>query len=184
MLRVVRLLMLTAGMAIPAAAQQRGEWAAYGRDQTGARFSPLTRITRENVGRLTVAWTFRTGDSAVRRVPKFEATPLMVDGLLYLSTPFGRAIALDPVTGGLKWDYRTDANRSGNWGDFASRGVSTWLDARAPAGAPCRRRIYLPVIDGRIVALDAKTGKPCTGFGTGGTVRLRDGLHNTPYYAE
>ncbi len=55
-------------------AQQPREWSAYGRDQSGSRFSPLTLITRENVAGLTVVWTFRTGDSTVRRVPKFEAT--------------------------------------------------------------------------------------------------------------
>ncbi len=184
MTNTLRALMLAAGVAAPVAAQQPGEWSAYGRDQSGARFSPLTQITRQNVARLTVAWSFRTGDSAVRRVPKFEATPLMVDGTLYLSTPFGRAIALDPVTGAERWEFHTTADRGGNWGDFASRGVSTWLDPRAPAHASCKRRIYLPVIDGRIIALDARSGHPCAGFGNAGTVRLRDGLHNTPYYAE
>ena len=167
-----------------AVAQTPGEWAAYGRDHFGSRFSPLTGITKDNVVRLTVAWTYRTGDSAVRRTPKFEATPIVVDGLLYLSTPFGRAIALDPATGQERWSYDAKADRGGNWGDFASRGVSTWVDSRAAPGAVCRRRIYLPVIDGRIVALDARRGTPCKGFGRNGTVHLRDGLRNTPYYAE
>ena len=170
-----------------AAAQSTlGEWTAYGHDALGSRFSPLTTITRDNVGQLTIAWTYRTGEIAVktRQSTKFEATPLMVDGTLFLSTPFGRAIALDPETGAERWSYDARSDRGGDWGDFANRGVSTWLDPRAPNGALCRRRIYLGTIDARIIALDAKTGTLCRSFGEGGTVNLKKGLRNGPYYAE
>ena len=163
----------------------RGDWAAYGRDAFGSRYSPLTQITRENVAKLAVAWTYRTGDTAqTRRPSKFEATPLMVDGTLYLSTPFGRAIALDPKTGRELWSYDAHVDRNGNWGDFASRGVSAWVDPAAASSAQCSRRIYLPTIDARIIALDAKRGTPCIGFGQNGVVNLRRGLRNAPYYAE
>ncbi len=176
------------GLAPTARAQSTSaeEWAAYGRDGFGSRFSPLAQITRENVGQLQVAWTYRTGeiDAKTQQAMKFEATPLMVDGTLYLSTPLGRVIALDPATGKQRWTYDAQVDKGGDWGDFANRGVSTWLDARAPRNAPCRRRIYLGVIDARIIALDAKTGSPCRTFGDGGTVRLRKGLRNTPYYVE
>src|SRR5690242_12888506 len=118
------------------------EWAAYGRDALGGRYSPLTQINRTNVARLTVAWTYRTGDTArTPRPAKLEATPLMVDGVLYLATPFGRAIALDPTTGKSLWTYDAHVDHNGNWGDFASRGVSTWVDPKIPAGAACHRRI-------------------------------------------
>jgi quinoprotein glucose dehydrogenase len=119
-----------------------------------------------------------------RQPVKFEATPLVVDGMMFLSTPFGRAIALDPVTGTERWVYDAKVDRGGNWGDFASRGVSTWLDPRAASGAHCRRRIFLPTIDARIIALDARTGTPCHAFGDSGTVHLKRGLHNAAYYAE
>src|SRR5881628_1890605 len=113
-------------LASPCVAQTASEWTAYGRDQFGSRYSPLTQITRDNVNRLTVAWTYRTGEmEKTRQAAKFEATPLMVDGTLYLSTPFGRAIALDPATGSEKWTYDSHVDRGGNWGDFANRGVST-----------------------------------------------------------
>ena len=169
-------------VALHAQSRTDGEWAAYGRDQLGGRYSPLTQVTRENVAQLTVAWTYRTGDTAhVRRQVKFEATPLVVDGTMFIATPFGRAIALDPVTGKEKWAYDARPNRDDGWGDFANRGVSTWVDPRAAAGAPCKRRIFLPVIDARIVALDAATGKPCAGFGTNGQVSLRVGLHIPPF---
>src|SRR3569833_2706748 len=69
----------------------RGEWSSYGHDPLGSRFSPLAQITRENVDKLAVAWSYRTGDAEIdtRATAKFEATPLMVDGTLYLSTPLG-----------------------------------------------------------------------------------------------
>ena len=98
--------------------------------------------------------------------------------------PFGRVVALDPSSGRERWAFDSHVDRQGNWGDFANRGVSTWLDPRARPGAACRRRIYLGTIDARIIALDAKTGAPCRDFGERGTVTLRRGLHNTPYYTE
>src|SRR5690348_2320335 len=81
----------------PLAAQSAGEWPAYGRDAAGTRNSPLAQITPANASRLAPAWTYRTGEFArADEDTRFEATPLMVDGTLFLSTPFGRAIALDP----------------------------------------------------------------------------------------
>jgi quinoprotein glucose dehydrogenase len=167
-----------------AAAQTKpGEWTAYGRDALGSRFSPLTQITRDNVSRLEVAWTFRTGemDIPARQPAKFEATPVMVDGTLYLSTPLGRVIALDPETGKQRWMYDAKVDGNRGWGDFANRGVSTWVDPRAAAGASCKRRIYLGALDARIIALDARTGTLCRGFGDAGTVDLRRGLRNAPF---
>lgn len=86
-----------------------GDWIAYGHDALGSRFSPLAQVTRENVARLTVAWTYRTGETGAetRKPTAFEATPLMVDGTLYLSTPFGRVMALDPETGAERWTRST-----------------------------------------------------------------------------
>jgi quinoprotein glucose dehydrogenase len=167
----------------PLAAQAAGEWTAYGRDAAGTRSSPLTQITPANVSRLAPAWTYRTGEFArAEDRTRFEATPLMVDGTLYLSTPFGRAIALDPVTGRERWSYDAHVDANSGFGDPASRGVSTWVDPQARPGAPCRRRIYLPTLDARIIALDSRTGTPCRGFGRNGVVSLRDNLRNAPSY--
>lgn len=169
--------------ASPLGAQSTNEWAAYGRDAAGTRSSPLTQVTPANVNRLVPAWTFRTGEFArAEDDTRFEATPLMVDGTLYLSTPFGRAIALDPVTGRERWTYDAHVDATHGFGDPASRGVSTWLDPQARSGAPCRRRIYLPTLDARIIALDSRTGAPCRGFGRSGVVSLRDGPRNAPFY--
>ena len=116
--------------------QQNGEWLAYGRDTGGERYSPLEDINRKNVASLRIAWTFRTGDAYQPprgRPTAFEATPLYVDGTLYLSTPLGRVIALDPVTGRQRWVFDAKVPRDAGYGDFASRGVSTWQrGARAP----------------------------------------------------
>ncbi len=198
--RVVQLLMLF-GLALSAvpthklfaqsnakssATNSSGEWVANGHDALGSRYSPLVQITKDNVSQLTVAWTYRTGEAEVvtPQTTKFEATSLMVDGMLFLSTPFGQAIALDPETGKALWTYDGHSDRQGDWGDFANRGVSTWFDASAAAGSLCRRRIFLSTVDARIIALDSKTGALCRRFGKGGTIRLKDGLHNSPYYAE
>src|SRR5579863_5483581 len=79
------------------------DWPYYGHDAGGMRFSPLTQINRDNVAGLKVAWTFHTGDisdgSGDRKRSGFEATPILVDGTLYITTPFNRVIALDPETG-------------------------------------------------------------------------------------
>lgn len=166
-----------------------GEWSAYGRTPLGDRFSPLAQITRENVSQLTQAWSFSTSEATdpryrTRRRTSFEATPLVVDGVLYFSTPLARVFALDPTTGRQIWLYDGQAPRDTTFGDFTNRGVSTWLDSSAAPGAPCRRRIYIATIDARLVALDARTGTPCLDFGTNGTVDLRRGLRITPFEFE
>ncbi|MEP6991519.1 MAG: pyrroloquinoline quinone-dependent dehydrogenase, partial [bacterium] len=163
-----------------------GEWNAYGHDALGSRYSPLTQITTGNVASLAVAWTYRTGeiDASTHQPLKFEATPLMVDGTLYVSTPLGKVIALDPATGTARWTYDAKADAMGDWGDFANRGVSTWVDAKTSGRSACHRRIYLGTIDARLIALDARTGAVCRDFGVGGTVHLRKGLRNSPYYVE
>src|SRR4051812_9775551 len=107
-------------------AAQDGDWAAYGRDAGGERFSPLDQIRVANVSALEVAWTYHTGDAftpAQGRATAFEATPLVADGLLYLSTPLGKVIALDPVTGQQRWRFDAKVPRDKGYGDFASRGV-------------------------------------------------------------
>ena len=184
---LIQLLPLLLATPIAAAAQAPAattiEWAAYGRTPEGDRNSPAKQIDRTNVKSLAVAWTYRTGeiDAKTRRPAKLESTPLMVDGVLYLSTPLGKVVALDPLTGKERWKFQADVDATINWGDFANRGVSTWVDPRATPGAACRRRIYANTIDGRIFALDSRTGQRCRDFGKGGVIDLRQGLRNTPY---
>src|SRR5206468_2254442 len=128
---------------------------------------PVAEIARENVARLEVAWTYRTGETdprfATRKPTAFEATPLVVDGTMFVGTPLGRVIALDPATGRERWTFDPQIARDVTYGDFASRGVSTWLDPSAPAGAQCRRRIFVATAQSQpfpieVRAFDARTG--------------------------
>lgn len=176
--------MLTLLLLVSLQAPARGDWPVYGHDAGGARFSPLTQITRANVAKLQLAWTYHAGmldmTGMRHRPPQLEVTPLVVDGLLYIITPVGVVAALDPATGVERWRYDAGVDPHRGYGDFASRGVSYWRDSRAAAGTPCGRRIIATTIDARLVALDAASGKPCPGFGTDGVVNLRRGLRVTP----
>src|ERR1700688_701218 len=155
------------------------EWPNYGNDPGGMRYSPLSQVNRENVSKLKVAWIFHTGDvsdgSHDRKRSGFEATPILVDGTLYLTTPFNQVIALDPETGKQKWSYDPKIDLTLDYGDgLVNRGVAAWLDPMRPSGQPCHRRIYEATQDARLVSLDATTGKPCLDFGDSGQVNLRD----------
>ncbi len=156
------------------------EWPSYGGDRGGSRYARVSQIDRSNVARLGVAWTYRTGETEAEE-RSFEATPILIDGTLYLSTPLGKIIALDPVNGQERWKFDAKVSPREGFGDFTSRGVSTWLDPQAASGAPCRRRIIAPTTDARLYALDAATGALCASFGTNGMISLRDGLRNAPF---
>ena len=162
-------------------AQTAGEsnWPNYGNDPGGMRYSQLTQVNRDTVSKLKVAWTFHTGDIADgsdgHKRSGFETTPILVDGTLFLTTPFNRVIALDPATGTQRWAYDPEIDRSLDYGDgLINRGVVTWLDSAHSAKQPCGRRIFEATLDARLIALDAATGKPCVGFGDQGQVNLRD----------
>ena len=153
------------------------DWTAYGGDAGGQKYSPLKQINLENIASLEIAWTFHTGDAYQPkhdRATAFEATPLYVDGTLYIGTPLGRVIALDPMTGKERWSYDGKVPKDKGYGDFANRGVSTWK------GPDAARRIYIATLDARLIALDAATGKPCEDFGDNGQVDLRNGLRIAP----
>jgi quinoprotein glucose dehydrogenase len=163
------------------------EWPFYGRDPGGTKYSPLANINRRNVQNLKQAWIYRTGDLLYRTdssgaQPAHEATPLFVGERLYLSTPFGRVIALNPETGIPLWTYDPKIDLKSDYSDFADRGVSYWRDSRQRQGSFCAERIFDATIDARLIALDAMTGKPCPDFGDRGQVNLLHGLRNGPEY--
>lgn len=153
------------------------DWPVYGHDAGGQRYSPLSTIHRRNVGSLKVAWMFRTGDAYTPprgRPTAFESTPLYIDGTLYLTTPLGRVIALDPVTGKARWSYDAKVPKDKGYGDFTNRGIAAW---RSPSG---QLRLFLATVDARLVAIDAATGKAAGDFGENGVVNLRNGLRIAP----
>lgn len=172
--------------------QIAGEWPAYAHDAGGSGFSPLSQIDRSNVAGLDVAWTYRTGEamhntdvqgeaSGCRRCHesdlKFEVTPVMADGTLYLSTPTNRVIALDPATGVERWTYDPAIDATADYSEgLVSRGVSFRRRPGPDDGSPCGTTVFLATLDARLMALDGRTGRPCAAFGTGGVVDLSEGV--------
>lgn len=188
---LVRLLFLAAtgltlmGPGIPVAqssmspGKSTDNWAYYGHDAGGTRYSPLTQINRQNVTQLKVAWVFHTEDisdgSGGKKRSGLETTPILVDGTLYLTTGFNRVFALDAETGKQLWVYDPRIDLTGNYGDgLINRGVAAWLDPSRAKGKACRRRIFEATLDARLIALDGANGEPCADFGKRGEVSLRD----------
>ncbi len=163
------------------------DWPAYGFDRAGTRFSPASQITAENVHSLAPAWTYRTGEMGPEfktdRETEFETTPIVVAGTMYISTPLGRVMALDPTTGTEQWVFDAHVDRAIKVGDFATRGVTAWIDPTASAGATCALRIYVAPVDAHLIAIDGRTGKICDDFGTHGIIDLTAGLRNQPLEA-
>ena len=168
------------------------EWPTYGHDAGGMRFSPLTEIKPANVNQLKVAWTYHmkpvgapapapaparntggaVGDSPeegtrarVRPANGFSpstVTPLVINGIMYLSTPYGRVVAIDATTGKEVWAYALAGG-----GGPSTRGVEYWPgDGKTPA------QVVFGSGDGRLFSIDAKTGKPNPAFGDNGIVNM------------
>lgn len=164
------------------------DWWYYGRTPKGDRYSPLAQITPNNVGQLQVAWHMHTGDHMQPGEDKggtdaghefnFEATPIKVGDTLYLCTGHSWVEAIDAATGRLKWRFDPHANTNPDV-YLACRGVA-FFQAPAGASATCAQRIISPVLDGRMVALDARTGKPCPDFGQNGFISLFNFLGHVP----
>src|SRR5205823_7671646 len=107
---------------------QDHSWPYYGGDAGGSRYSRASQITTANVSRLKMAWTYHTGalqpETAANRKAAFESTPVLVEGTLYLSTPFDQVIALDPQTGAERWKYDPHVDRAQDYSEITSRGVA------------------------------------------------------------
>ena len=163
-----------------AASNTPDDWAYYGHDAGGMRYSPLTQIDRGNVAQLKVAWTFHTGDVSdghgKMKRSGFETTPLLIDNTLYLTTPFNRVIALDPETGAQRWAYDPKTELTWNYGDgLINRGVAIWpAPGSDKSGDSAQRRVFEATLDARLIAVDAATGATCSDFGAGGQVSLRN----------
>ncbi|HKU91410.1 MAG TPA: pyrroloquinoline quinone-dependent dehydrogenase [Steroidobacteraceae bacterium] len=172
--------------AVAAGGSSDGDWPNYGRTPGGDRHSPLAQIDRGNVASLELAWEYRTGEAGLQtgQPTALEATPLVIDGRLYLSTPLGKVIALDPVTGKSLWVRDLQVRRERGFGDWVSRGVSYWSDSKTANPKPCDRRLVVATIDARLVEIDAVLGELCLSFGAGGVVDLVPGLRNKQSYGD
>ena len=150
-------------------------WPVYAGDAAATHYSTLTDITPANVARLDVAWEWKTGEDALpqfgTRPANFQATPLMIDDVLYLSTPYNRVVALDATTGAERWSFDPKAYELGqppNGTGLVHRGVAAWRDGG-------KLRLFLNS-RAKLICLDAATGRPVESFGDHGVVDLTQGL--------
>ncbi len=149
----------------------RTDWLTYGGDESGRRYSPLAQIDAHNVARLKLAWQYGIDNRAAslpgnrRVIPPTEAVPIVIGGVMFTPTMQHTVVALEADTGREIWKY--DLGKAG----APLRGVSFWPgDTQSPA------EIFAGASDGRLIALNAETGKPVPGFGNEGVVNLRDGV--------
>ena len=155
------------------------QWHNYGNDPGGMRFSPADQIHIENVNQLKIVWTYRTGElktydgTNIASKAAFEATPLMIDGVLYFSTPTNRIIAILASTGEEKWIYDPEINLQAGYSEVTSRGVSKWVDPNLSSDNPGYMRVIAATIDGRLFALDSESGELIRTFGDDGVVDLK-----------
>lgn len=146
------------------------EWPRVGGDPGASRYSTLSQITRKNVKQLQVAWTYHTGDAGASTT--IECTPIVIHGVMFVTTAQSKVVALDAATGREIWKYDPydgvkiiQPRASGG----VNRGLAYWRGGQD-------ERILLGAGDGRLISLDAKTGKPDPAFGKSGIVDLRDGM--------
>ena len=173
---------LNAAMVDPSPMPVGADWPAYGGTYGAQRFSPLAQITPANVGKLERAWVYHTGDLPPKNPTDLEdnfgaeTTPLKVGDSLYLCSARGIMIALDPVTGKQRW--RFDPQVKDEWIPYtaACRGVAYFAQAEAAATALCAARIIEGTLDGRLIAVDARNGRPCPQFGANGQVDIKPGM--------
>jgi quinoprotein glucose dehydrogenase len=156
--------LLIAGLAVRVAGAGIADrdWPYFGNDPGAARFSPLAQINRDNVRDLKLAWMYRTGDSDGER--PLQCTPIVVDGVMYVSTVQAELAALDPATGSEKWRFRTGTDRTKSGHRMANRGVAYWSDGKRGG----KRRILSGTPDGRLVSVDAATGVLDSAYGPRG----------------
>jgi quinoprotein glucose dehydrogenase len=156
-------------------------WPEWGGDPGGTRFSPLVQIDRGNVRFLELAWSYRTGHGpgALPGLDKvaFQATPVLEDGVLFGCTPGNRAFAVDAETGAERWRFDALPDLAATAYTATCRGVALWRGGER--GAACGRRVFMGTRDGRLLALDAASGRPCADFGRAGSVDLRAGIGDT-----
>jgi quinoprotein glucose dehydrogenase len=167
---------------VGSASAQSIDWPVYGGDPGGQKYSASADVNRENVGDLTVAWEWATGEKPIpgprQPIPgqdvrggSFEVTPLVINDTMYVTTPYNRVVALNASTGEEIWTFdplTADWGRPPNGTGFVHRGIAIWTGEN-------ERRIFLNT-RWRLIALDATTGRPIEGFGHRGEVVLTDHL--------
>jgi quinoprotein glucose dehydrogenase len=156
--------LLAGAFVLPSAAQTPKEWPAYGHDYGDTRYSPLAQITPANVTQLKPVWTYhmRPPDRTARGFAPSQNTPIVVKGVMYVSTPYGRVVALDAESGRQLWAYQVPGSDQP-----ATRGVSYW-----PGDGKSGAQIVFGTRGGLLIALGAASGAPIKSFGKNGVVDL------------
>ncbi len=154
----------------------QSEWRSYAGDDSGIHYSPVADIDETNVRSLQLAWRWSSPDNAIAREDSslypglYEATPVMADGVLYVSTSLHQVAAIDAASGKTLWVFNPGVYRRGPPAlGFIHRGAALWGSGRS-------RRVLMANGDGELVALDAATGEPIGDFGKEGRVDLKTGL--------
>lgn len=182
-LLLAALLVLSVSIGSPAQAQEAKtsrtatEWLSYGGDKASSKYSPLDQVNSDNFNRLKIAWTWRSPDEEIEKANSdlrtwvWEATPLMVGGVLYVSTSMSQVAAIDAETGITRWVYDPETWKNGRPSNngFVHRGITYWADGND-------QRILLGTGDGYLICLNAQTGKPISTFGEAGRIDLTQGL--------
>lgn len=149
---------------------EAGEWITWGGDLGNKRYSPLDQIDKDNADQLQVIWRWGAEPLIGRHDSNWKATPLYVDGVLYLPTGGSKVAALDPASGETLWLFTPEPLRVGKRPfSGSSRAVSYWTDGT-------EKRILHNTVDGRLFSIDAETGKLDPNFGEGGFVDMNKNL--------
>ena len=175
-MRIFRLLLIISLFASVVSAQEIG-WQNYGNDPGGRRFVDIDQITPENVSKLKVAWTFRTGELELYKQrdylldrAAFEATPVVIGGRMYFPTPSNQVFAMEAASGKKIWQFDPEIDLFNiELSEMTCRGVSYWTDGT-------KERILMGTIDGRLFSIDAQTGLADPDFGHQGYVDLKLGV--------
>ena len=167
----VLVLLALSGSALAQNGAADGEWHHYGGDAGSTRYSPLDQITPANVDDLEIAWRWKAASYGPRPEYNYQATPLMVDGVLYVTAGTARdVVAIDATTGETLWMWRYDGGERADRAPRKNhRGVAYWTDGTS-------ERILYITAGYRLISLDANTGRPDPTFGDDGIVDLFDGL--------
>jgi quinoprotein glucose dehydrogenase len=158
------------------------DWPSYGGDNGSSKYSPLDQITAQNVDELTISWSWDSvdnetvaaniaGDNSTAVPGPYKATSIVVGGVMYIPTSFGRVVALNAQSGEELWMFDTrawEAGRPANLG-YNTRGVAYWERSG-------KRRIFFATNDSYLWSLDAATGLVDSAFGEDGRVDLSQGL--------
>ncbi len=158
----------------------QADWPNYGNDRGGMRYSTLKQINLSNVRDLKPAWTYHTGDGGNQTT--IECTPIVVDGVMYLTTVKAKVVALDAATGREIWKFdpfsKLQSSKIYAAGGGVNRGLAYWQGEQGKQGKQGKSfaRVVMATSDGRLISLDARTGKPDSKFGENGALDLRRGM--------